>query len=94
MNTHPEAFGFCPSQGRGFDTHGLAVLTQRSHAAFREKALIAVQDSGSTFVPLFQGGRRVFCGRGSSLVCTTPPVVPLAKGDKMRPQAASVSLKG
>ena len=33
------------------------------------------------------------CGRGSSLVCTTPPVVPLAKGDKMWPQAASVSLK-
>ena len=24
--------------------------------------------------------RRVFCGRGSSLGCTTPPVVPLAKG--------------
>jgi len=32
--------------------------------------------------PLFQGGRRVFCGRGSSLVLTTPPVVPLAKGDR------------
>ena len=32
--------------------------------------------------PSFQGGRRVSCGRGSSLVCTTPPVVPLAKGDK------------
>jgi len=32
--------------------------------------------------PVFQGGRRVFCGRGSSLVRTTPPVVPLAKGDR------------
>src|SRR5262245_34264020 len=36
----------------------------------------------STFVPLFQGGRRASCGRGSSLVRSTPPVVPLAKGDK------------
>ena len=26
--------------------------------------------------------RRVFCGRGSSLVRCTPPIVPLAKGDK------------
>ena len=26
--------------------------------------------------------RRVVCGRGSSLVRTTPPVVPLAKGDE------------
>ena len=26
--------------------------------------------------------RRVFCGRGCSLVCATPPVVPLPKGDK------------
>jgi hypothetical protein len=26
--------------------------------------------------------RRVFCGRGSSFVRSTPPVVPLAKGDK------------
>ena len=34
----------------------------------------------STFVPLFQGGRRVFCGRGYSLVRTTPPAVPLPRG--------------
>jgi hypothetical protein len=41
-----------------------------------------------SFVPLAKGIealrklRRVFCGRGSSLVRTTAPVVPLAKGDK------------
>ncbi len=33
--------------------------------------------------------RRVFCGRGSSLVRGTPPVVPLAKGDKQRLEAAA-----
>ena len=49
MNTHPEAFGFCPPR-MGFDTHWLAVLNQRSHAAFREKALIAVQNSGATIL--------------------------------------------
>jgi hypothetical protein len=47
--------------------------------------------------PFVESRCQVFEGRSSvlvSLVCTTPPVVPLAKEDKMRPQAASVSLKG
>jgi eukaryotic-like serine/threonine-protein kinase len=34
----------------GFDTHWLAVLNQRSHAAFRERALIAEQNSGATIL--------------------------------------------
>src|SRR5262245_27546701 len=36
----------------------------------------------SKFVPLFQGGRRAFCGRGSSLVQSQPAVGPLAREDK------------
>ena len=38
--------------------------------------------------------RRDIKGNAPCLVCSTPPVVPLAKGDKKRPAAVSVSLKG
>jgi len=45
----------------------------------------------STFVPLFQGGRRVFCGRGFFISSEHTPCSPLAKGDK--PLAKGQSLK-
>src|SRR5688572_13635751 len=49
MNTHPEASASAPPR-MGFDTHWLAVLNQRSHAAFRKKALITEQNSGATIL--------------------------------------------
>src|SRR5262249_10232733 len=37
----------------------------------------------SNLSPLFHGGRRAFCGRGSSLVRSTPPVAPFANGTNL-----------
>ena len=46
MNTHPEAFGFRPSQ-EGTSYAWPVTLNDRSHAAFREKALMGMQNSGA-----------------------------------------------
>jgi hypothetical protein len=43
----------------------------------------------------FYKGDAAFFAAGGLLVSTRPPIVPLAKGDKVqRPQAPSVTLKG
>jgi hypothetical protein len=89
----PKALGDCPKIGwiiRKGDSEsqpivgGLAGVKQGASGFFDSPCrLMAVRSRKRS--PFFKGIealrklRRVFCGRGSSLVCTTPPVVPLAK---------------
>ena len=91
-----------PSYSKGTPAKRRRLRSDNEHCAagFQPALEFLCSPVEGSFVPLAKGIealrklRRVFCGRGSSLVRTTPPVAPLAKGQNsgLRPEVQASSL--